>query len=100
MAQDVQRAAIELYDHFTHEGMDRRDFMAKLTRLAGSAAAASALLADVACKAETAAAGRGGRPPPRTRGHANGSRAPAAAIGATAPRRSSTDGAVRFRSSS
>src|SRR5205085_5019302 len=53
MEQDVQRAAIELYDRFTHEGMDRRDFMAKLTRLAGSAAAASALLADVACKAET-----------------------------------------------
>src|SRR5205085_3606119 len=53
MAQDVQRAAIELFDRFTHEGMDRRDFMAKLTRIAGSAAAASALLADVACKAET-----------------------------------------------
>lgn len=53
MAEDVRRAAIELYDHFTHEGMDRRDFMAKLTRIAGSAAAASALLADVACKAET-----------------------------------------------
>jgi len=53
MAQDVQREAIELYDHFTHEGMDRRDFMAKLTRIAGSAAAASALLADVACRAET-----------------------------------------------
>ena len=53
MGQDVQRAAIELYDRFTHEGMDRRDFMAKLTRIAGSAAAASALLADVACKAET-----------------------------------------------
>src|SRR5205085_5479825 len=53
MEQDVQRAAIELYDRFTHEGMDRRDFMAKLTRIAGSAAAASALLADVACKAET-----------------------------------------------
>jgi carboxymethylenebutenolidase len=53
VAQDVQRAAIELYDRFTHEGMDRRDFMARLTRIAGSAAAASALLADVACKAET-----------------------------------------------
>jgi carboxymethylenebutenolidase len=54
MARDVQRAAIELYDRFTHEGgMDRRDFMARLTRIAGSAAAASALLADVACKAET-----------------------------------------------
>ncbi len=53
MAQDVRRAAIELYDRFTHEGMDRRDFMARLTRIAGSAAAATALLADVACRAET-----------------------------------------------
>jgi carboxymethylenebutenolidase len=53
MSEDIQRQAIALYDHFTHEGVDRRDFMAKLTRLAGSAAAASALLADVACKAET-----------------------------------------------
>jgi carboxymethylenebutenolidase len=53
MREDVQRAAIDLYDRFTHEGMDRRDFMAKLTRIAGSTAAASALLADVACKAGT-----------------------------------------------
>lgn len=53
MDQNIQRQAIALYDHFTHEGLDRRDFMAKLTRLAGSAAAATALLADVACKAET-----------------------------------------------
>jgi carboxymethylenebutenolidase len=53
MSEDIQRQAIALYDHFTHEGLDRRDFMAKLTRLAGSAAAASALLADVACKAES-----------------------------------------------
>ncbi len=54
MGEDIQRQAIELYDRFTHEGdMDRRDFMARLTRIAGSAAAASALLADVACKAET-----------------------------------------------
>jgi carboxymethylenebutenolidase len=54
MAEDIQRQAIALHDCFTHEGgMDRRDFMARLTRIAGSAAAASALLADIACKAET-----------------------------------------------
>ncbi|HYD13228.1 MAG TPA: dienelactone hydrolase family protein [Allosphingosinicella sp.] len=53
MKRDVERQAIDLYDRFTHEGMDRRVFMAKLTRIAGSAAAASALLADVACKAES-----------------------------------------------
>lgn len=53
MSADIRREAILLYDRFTHEGMDRRDFMAKLTRIAGSAAAASALLADVACNAAT-----------------------------------------------
>lgn len=52
MEQDARRAAIDLYDRFTHEGMDRRDFMAKLTRIAGSAAATSVLLADVAARAE------------------------------------------------
>ncbi|HTU11413.1 MAG TPA: dienelactone hydrolase family protein [Allosphingosinicella sp.] len=52
MQGDIRRAAIELYDCFTHEGMDRRDFMARLTRIAGSAAAASVLLADVAARAE------------------------------------------------
>ena len=50
--EDARRAAIALYDRFTHEGMDRRDFMAKLTRIAGSAAAASMLLADIAARAE------------------------------------------------
>jgi carboxymethylenebutenolidase len=53
MARNVQREAIELYDRFTHEGMDRRDFMARLTRIAGSAAAASLLLADISARAET-----------------------------------------------
>jgi len=52
MAEDVRRAAIALYDRFTHEGMDRRDFMAKLTRIAGSAAAANLLLTDIAAGAE------------------------------------------------
>jgi carboxymethylenebutenolidase len=53
MDRDVQRQAIELYDRFTHEGMDRREFMLRLTKIAGSAAAASALLADVAARAES-----------------------------------------------
>lgn len=52
MAVDIRRAAIDLYDRFTHEGMDRRDFMARLTRIAGSAAAASVLLADISARAE------------------------------------------------
>lgn len=40
MRQDI----IDLYDAFTHGAMARREFMAKLARLAGGAAAASALI--------------------------------------------------------
>src|SRR3546814_15510032 len=39
---------IRLYDRFTHETLDRRELMAGLTRLAGSAAAASAVLGLIA----------------------------------------------------
>lgn len=52
MTRDVRRAAIELYDRFTHEGMDRRVFMARLTRIAGGSAAAGLLLADIAARAQ------------------------------------------------
>ena len=52
---DLRAAAIALYDRFTHEGLDRRAFMAELTRLAGSAAAASALLAGIAADPAAAA---------------------------------------------
>ncbi len=38
------REAIDLYDEYTHAGMPRREFLARLARLAGSAAAASLLL--------------------------------------------------------
>lgn len=51
MTDRVRRAAIALHDRFTHEGMDRRLFMTKLTRIAGGAAAASALLGSIACEA-------------------------------------------------
>ncbi|HEV2816081.1 MAG TPA: dienelactone hydrolase family protein [Allosphingosinicella sp.] len=54
MNREIERAAIALYDRFTHEGMDRRDFMAALTRIAGGAGAASLLLAGVACHAAAA----------------------------------------------
>ncbi|HEX8263722.1 MAG TPA: dienelactone hydrolase family protein [Allosphingosinicella sp.] len=52
---DLRAAAIALYDRFTHEGIDRRAFMAELTRLAGSAAAASVLLASIAADPAAAA---------------------------------------------
>ena len=45
---DVRQSAIRLYDRYTHDHMDRRLFMAKLTRLAGTAAAANALLLGIA----------------------------------------------------
>jgi carboxymethylenebutenolidase len=52
---DLRAAAVALYDRFTHEGLDRRAFMAELTRLAGSAAAASALLSTIAADPAAAA---------------------------------------------
>lgn len=52
---DIRAAAIALYDRFTHEGMDRRAFMAELTRLAGGTAAASVLLASIAADPAAAA---------------------------------------------
>ena len=52
---DIRQAAIDLYDRYTHEGMDRRAFMAELTTIAGSAAAASALLAGIAASPAAAA---------------------------------------------
>jgi carboxymethylenebutenolidase len=49
------RAAIRLYDRFTHgSGMDRRAFMGELTRIAGGAAAATALLGSIAAEAACA----------------------------------------------
>lgn len=51
---EIERAAIALYDRFTHEGLDRRTFMAELTRIAGGTAAASLLLTSVACHAAAA----------------------------------------------
>ena len=51
----IRDAAIALYDRHTHDGLDRRDFMAELTRIAGSAAAASALLTAIAADPAAAA---------------------------------------------
>ena len=52
---DIRTAAIALYDRYTHEGMDRRVFMAELTRIAGGAAAANALLLGIAANPAAAA---------------------------------------------
>ncbi len=55
MDQDQRQQAIELYDLYTHEGMDRRLFMSRMTVIAGSVAAASALVATIAANPATAA---------------------------------------------
>lgn len=52
-AQKLQQA-IELYDRFTHEGMDRRDFFGRMTVIAGGAAAATSLIASIAASPASA----------------------------------------------
>lgn len=48
MNSEQLQQAIELYDRYTHEGMDRRDFFARMTVIAGGAAAAASLAAAIA----------------------------------------------------
>ena len=55
MNSDKLLQAIELYDRFTHEGMDRRDFFGRMTLIAGSAAAATGLIASIAASPAAAA---------------------------------------------
>lgn len=55
MDQDQRQQAIELYDVYTHEGMDRRVFMTRMSAIAGSAAAASALVATISANPAAAA---------------------------------------------
>jgi len=52
---ELKARAIALYDRFTHEGSDRRRFMADMTSLAGSAAAAQMLVASIAADPAAAA---------------------------------------------
>ena len=55
MNRDTRQQAILLYDRFTHDGMERRDFMAAMVKLAGSAAAAELLVAGIAASPAAAA---------------------------------------------
>ena len=50
----MRQEIIDLYDEFTHRGMDRRDFMNRLAELAGGTAAAASALAML--RADPAAA--------------------------------------------
>ncbi len=51
----LRQRAVELYDRFTHDGMERRAFMTEMTRIAGGAAAASALIGSIAAAPAAAA---------------------------------------------
>jgi len=55
MDDSQRREAILLYDRFTHQGMERRRFMAEMTRIAGSAAAATALIGSISASPAAAA---------------------------------------------
>ncbi len=51
----ISQAMIDLYDRYTHDGdMSRRDLLAGLARLAGSAAAAATLLPLISARADAA----------------------------------------------
>jgi len=51
----TRQQAILLYDRFTHEGMERRAFMAEMAKLAGGLAAAELLVASIAASPAVAA---------------------------------------------
>ena len=55
MTDNIRQAAIALYDRFTHDGMDRRLFMHRMVALAGSVAAAEALIGTIAASPAAAA---------------------------------------------
>lgn len=55
MMERPSQEAVELYDRFTHEGLDRRDFFQRMTLLAGSAALAEGWIAAIAASPAAAA---------------------------------------------
>jgi carboxymethylenebutenolidase len=55
MNDDIRQQAIALYDRFTHEGTDRRLFMSRMVALAGSLAAAEALIGAISASPAAAA---------------------------------------------
>ncbi|MEO6433818.1 MAG: dienelactone hydrolase family protein [Sphingomicrobium sp.] len=52
MDPTTRRSAITLYDRFTHGLIERREFMARMVRLTGSAAAANLLIGTIAARAD------------------------------------------------
>ena len=56
MTDDIRQRAILLYDRFTHDGMERRAFIAEMAKLTGSVAAAELLITGIAASPAAAAA--------------------------------------------
>ncbi|MEO7865011.1 MAG: dienelactone hydrolase family protein, partial [Sphingomicrobium sp.] len=55
MTDPTRQQAITLYDRFTHGGMERRTFMARMVALAGSLIAAESLIAAISASPAAAA---------------------------------------------
>lgn len=55
MTDPIRDGAVQLYDAFTHEHRDRRTLLRQMTALAGSAAAAEALILGIAASPASAA---------------------------------------------
>ncbi len=55
MTPEIRAQAIALHDQFTHEDLDRRSFLSRMTILAGSLAAAEALIATIGANPAAAA---------------------------------------------
>jgi len=55
MDEQRRQQAVYLYDRFTHDGMERRAFMAEMAKLAGSFAAAELLISAIAASPAAAA---------------------------------------------
>ena len=55
MTDDIRQRAIALYDRFTHEGMERREFISRMVALVGSVGAAEALIGAIAASPAAAA---------------------------------------------
>jgi carboxymethylenebutenolidase len=55
MDQNTRQQAIDFYDRFTHDGMDRRLFMGQMAKIAGSVAAAELLISGIAASPAAAA---------------------------------------------
>lgn len=51
----ITQAMIDAYDEYTHLTLDRRAFMSRLTKLAGSGAAAAAIVPMLAANSARAA---------------------------------------------